>query len=122
MGVAKLAARPNMTAIVNDRASTPSVAAISNAIGVKSRATALFVPSKRALCWLRETEEVALLHQPMNRFGRALHQQGVAKSQLDVLKMFPQVLALAMHCQNEHAITLLEIELMQRLAEKSGAI
>src|SRR5438094_827922 len=78
-----------------------------------------FVPSKRALCWFRETEEIALLHEPMNRFWRALNQQRVAKSQLDVLKMFPQVLALAMHCQDEHAITLLEIELMQRLAQKS---
>src|SRR6266704_560139 len=58
----------------------------------------------------------------MNRFGRALHQQRVAKGQLDVLKIFAQVLALAMHRQDEHAITLLEIELTQRLAQKSGAV
>src|SRR5204863_8354010 len=77
-----------------------------------------FVPAKRALCWFRETEEVALLHEPMNRFRWALHQQRVTESQLDVLKMFPQVFALAMHCQDEHSITLLEIELMQRLAQK----
>src|SRR5436190_19501247 len=75
-----------------------------------------FVPAKRALCWFGETEEITLLHEPMNRFGRALNQQRVAKSQLDVLKLFPQVLALAMHGQDEHAITLLEIELMQCLA------
>ena len=36
--------------------------------------------------------------------------------------MFPQVLALTMHCQDEHAIALLEIKLMQRLAQKSRAI
>src|SRR5213080_1878282 len=55
------------------------------------------MPAKRALCRFGETEEVALLHEPMNRFGRALHQQRVTKSQLDVLKIFPQVLTLAMH-------------------------
>ena len=33
-----------------------------------------FVPAKRALCWFGETEKVALLHQPMNRFWRALNQ------------------------------------------------
>jgi hypothetical protein len=58
----------------------------------------------------------------MNRFRRALHQQRVAKIQFDVLKIFPQVLTLAMYSQDEHAITLLEIELPQRLAQKSGAI
>src|SRR5947208_6592418 len=45
MGVAKLAAQPNMTATAKGRASTPIVAAISNAIGVKSRATALLLIS-----------------------------------------------------------------------------
>src|ERR1041385_2023813 len=80
------------------------------------------VAAKRALCGFGETEEVALLHEPMDRFGRALHQQRVAKSQLDVLKVFPQVLTVAMDCQDEHAITLLEIEFMQRLAKESGAI
>src|SRR5437773_8883679 len=81
-----------------------------------------FVPAKRALCRFGETEEVALLHEPMNRFGRALYQQCVAKSQLDVLKIFPQVLALALHGQDEPAITLLVIELMQPLAQNSRAI
>jgi len=41
--VAKLALLPNITATANGRASTPIVAAISNAIGVRRTATALLL-------------------------------------------------------------------------------
>ena len=39
-----------------------------------------FVSAKGALFRLGETQEVALLHEPMNCLGRPLHEKGVANS------------------------------------------
>ena len=78
------------------------------------------VPAKSTLCRLGKTEEVALLHEAMNSFGRSLHEKGVAKVQLHIFEMFAQVFPLTMDGKDMNAVLLAEIEVAERLAEKGG--